>query len=142
MSFGLSKIDAPGPAEMLARELPDPVRDGTLLQLLLYQEYDKHYGLFDYDDPNAERQRPLAAVALHEKEKFTPHARLRLAQERFIKYKIFHHTGLSFTQFHDQPRDIVEYWYELAIAETERAGRSDTAAINALQGVEREIGKV
>ncbi len=139
-TFGLSTIGKLGPAEKLARDLPDPVTDGTLLRLLLMQEYDTHYGIFNHDDPHLEKTRPLAAVAMHEREKVGPHSSILRAQIKYVRYNIRELTGMSFDQFHAQPRDVVTDWYLIAIDEKLKGSPSNNAAEKAVKEMERNLG--
>jgi hypothetical protein len=117
------------------------VTDGTLLRLLLMQEYDTYFGFFDHNDENLERLRPLAAVALHEQEKVGPHSAITRAQTKFVKFKIRELTGMSFTEFHAQPRDVVETWYALALEAQRAPDPKANAAERVVRDMEQQLGK-
>jgi hypothetical protein len=111
--FGVRHIGEVGPLERTAEELSGPERNGFKIEMLVRVNYDTQYGIFPHDDPNAERQNPLALVMLHEKEKVEPHTGLYKMQARFVEYRVAHHSGMSFDQFIQQPRDVVEHWFAI-----------------------------
>lgn len=127
--FGGHLIGEPGPLDRTGEELTGPERNGFKLEMLYRLNYDTMYGIFDHDNPVLEAQHPLALVSMHEKEKVEPHSSLYRMQARFIDYKVAQYTGMGFSEFILQPRDVVENWLALCQkAELSGKGASDRAA--------------
>jgi len=109
--------------EVLANELKVPLKDGVAAQILLREKYDTLYGIFDFDHSARnlrESSKPFALVARHEKERYTVHSDLYRMMQRFIKFKIKDRTGMSWSEFIQQPRDLVIHWFNLCRSEMER----------------------
>lgn len=118
------------------------LKDGIAVQVLLRETYDKLYHIFDHDQPSA-KDRPLALVALHEKERYVPHTRLHKLMERFVRYKVKERSGLSWTEFISQPRDIVEHWFNVCLHEQERENRdpNNTKIANEIKAMEQTLAE-
>jgi len=138
--FGLNQIGHPGPAERLLQEVGDgKIKNGYELQMLLMINYDLNYGIFNHDDDNLNDLQPLALVQMHEKEKVEPHTMLYRMMMRFGKYKVSQHTGMSWPEFVQQPRDVCEHWFNVCkeletkqgpSAATDKAVRDLTAQLD------------
>jgi len=77
---------------------------GFDLDIIIREMYLDKYGISNLDDPS----RPLALVAMNQKEDY---GNGNYLYERFDQFKIYDinkHYGLSVTEFLDLPRDIVE----------------------------------
>lgn len=135
--FGLDMINQPGPAEQLAKMTDQPVRDGVALGLMLTEMYDTMYGIFDHSDVNLSNARPLALVAMHEKERVDPHTGMHRLMQRFVRYRVKEYTGLNFTEFVQLPRDMVEHWFDLCRDEQMRANNNPS-----LQQAQKEMDKL
>lgn len=99
------------------------LKDGIATQVLLREKYDTLYGIFNFDEPPTamgQPPRPLALVALHEKERYMVHTSLYAMMERFVRYKVKERSGLNWLEFINQPRDMVERWFDICRAEQER----------------------
>jgi hypothetical protein len=72
----------------------------------LYSYYETTYGVFNHQDRQLVKKRPLAAVALHESEENTTTSALYESIDIFIKNDIGKHTGLNMAEFFALPREI------------------------------------
>ena len=107
--------------------------DGIALQILLRIHYDTMYGIFDHEGEWAE-QRPLAIVAMHEKEKTAPHSMFQRTVDRFVKMKVRERSGMSWREFCQLPYDEAEYWFAVCVAEERR--EASQAGLSAHQRME------
>lgn len=105
------------------------------MQILLREAYDIAYEI--YDHRNGSPNRPLALVAHHPKEDYGRHSLLYRTIERYRKYEIYKHYGLSLVEFLELPRDIVEFMFETL---SEEAKREAPRLQREIEALEREGG--
>ena len=98
-------------------------------QLLLRELYDKHFAIATHDNPS----RPLSLVALHPKETVGPYSAMRRILKRYADLNIGNIFNISFKDFIDQPRELVEYMFEIAEDKTIQEGRKNDEAKKLLE---------
>lgn len=98
--------------------------DSYTTQLLLREAYETLYQIFDHEAEQA-ALRPLAHVAMHPKEDETNYSRLYQTIRRYHKQKLKDLTGLNITQFLDQPRELVELWFQISLEDSTGAPPGD-----------------
>lgn len=93
------------------------------------------YAIFDHE--RFSKHRPLALVAMHEKENASSHSRLYNTIQRFCNSDIHSTTGLSLTEFLALPREYVELLFKVATA---RAQTRTPGVDQAIRDIEK-LGK-
>lgn len=80
--------------------------DSYTTTLAWRQEYETHYGIFNYDAKDWDRFRPLALVALHPKEDSFHYSLRYRYYWRFQQYNLAEKLKMSYFDFIEKP------WYE------------------------------
>lgn len=75
-------------------------------QIVLYDQYETRYGIYNHQQPN--KMRPLASVALQPSENFTERSILYDALEEYALENYRDVWGLSVAEFLDLPQYLVK----------------------------------
>lgn len=138
--FGLSKIsDHVDAISTLARAVGESITDGRVLRQLMIENYDTFYGIFNHLAPDVERKRPLALVALHEKETIGRNLRIHSLKDRFIRMKVTVHSGMSWPEFIQLPRAEVEDWLDRCFEAQQQALKPQAQAEAAARELEATL---
>jgi len=114
--FGLDQLGQEGQFDALLRELP-AVRP-TAAEMIGLSCYQTEYGIFNHSRVRGPtEQRPLASVALHDKEDVMEGGPLFSHIRRFYQYRLHKLFGLSLNEFLELPLYMVELLYDIAIAD-------------------------
>jgi hypothetical protein len=97
----------------------------TDAQIVLREQYETVYGIFNHDDPAAS---PLAAVSMRSVEDASTGSLLDERMEAFVENRVGYHFNLSWTEFINQPTDMVLKQLEIALKKT-RSETKDTSTI-------------
>lgn len=108
-SFGLGQAQKQGLIDSYLRDSP-AVRPTAAAQLSL-MAYQTDYGIFDHI--NGDANRPLALVALHDKENTYEGGPILSLIRRFNNYRLYEQ-GYSFTEFVDLPYPMAMFIFEMA----------------------------
>lgn len=128
----MDRSDLPGPIEDILNNTEGSL-DSITTQLLLGESYETLYGIMDHNDPNVYKDRPLAAVAFHDKEDYTTHSRLYNTIRRFYRQKMGDFTRMNIVQFLNLPREMVEFLFAFAAEETKKNSQGTSDLIAALE---------
>ena len=79
--------------------------DSISARLVMLDAYEVTYGIFNHADAALSVSRPLALVAMHDKENVTVHSELYNTIRRFRRYKVSQHFGMSLTEFLSMPTE-------------------------------------
>lgn len=109
VGFGLTRLGQRGQLDALLEELP-AVRP-TTAELITRNYYQTEYGI--YDHAKARGDRPLALVALHDKEDVVEGGMLFTYVRAFFNYRL-HQRGLSLNEFLELPYHVVELILDIA----------------------------
>ena len=96
---------------------------------LLREAYDQTYAIHDYahqvhferSKPPLDKYRPLSSVALHSAEDYVGTGREKWLTKRFADLKVGSRFNISYMEFLDLPRWMVEFMIKDAEAEVNRA---------------------
>ncbi len=97
------------------------------LQIVLYDLYETIYGIYNHVSNN--RNRPLASVAFHDSEDFTTGSLLEGSMKNYIEKNIGEFFKISYLEFMELPRDVIELMFEVAGREIKKR----TAIANNIQ---------
>ena len=129
--FGYELLDEPSVIERMLSRTNRGFSDSYTTQLVLREEYQTVYGLYDHDN---DESRPLAAVAMLSKESVCTGDPLEEMIRRYRLHRINEKFGLSLTQFLELPRERVQFLFELCAQE---ATKPDPA----LDALAKELSK-
>lgn len=115
-------------------KIPKGSLDSMEVQLVMREEYETAFGIFNHDDPNKDKTRPLALVAMHQKEQYGPYSRLHQTIRRYRHHDIGEKFKLSLNDFLELPRDMIELLFEISVEEAQRGGSEAEKAMKALEG--------
>lgn len=113
--------------------------DSIALQILLREEYEQDYHIFDHQAYG--EQRPLSLVAHNSKEDVGELSGLYRVMWRYTRHGIYSKFGLNLEQFLDLPRDICEMLFKIATDETIRKGSQIDETMAGLQEQLKETKK-
>lgn len=107
---------------------------------LLREAYDQTYGIHDYarqvqmerSKPPLDKYRPLSSVALHTAEDYIGTGREKWLVKRFADLKVGDRFSISFMEFLDLPRWMVEFMIKDAEAEISRS-------LSQIDGLKKQI---
>lgn len=111
--------------------------DSITARLILLDAYETTYGIYNHADEMANRDRPLALIAMHPKEDFSTHSALYNTIRRFRKYKVGHpdNFNMSLTEFLELPKDISDFLMDIMASEAaEEAARLQEQIKNMKKG--------
>ena len=103
--------------------------------IAMYDLYESRYGIFNHQDKNSLKAKPLASVAFHECEDFTKGSLLEEMMNLYLVKRIKSIFGISFIDFMELPRDVIQLMF--AVSETDAAKK--TAEMTQL---EQSFGKL
>lgn len=103
---------------------------------LLRESYDQMYGTYDYVEqvvaerkkPPIDKYRPLSSVALHPAEDYIGTGREFWLTEKFVDLKIGTHFCISFIEFLEMPRWMIDFM----IAKAEKMKAKEENLINSI----------
>ncbi|MNC04045.1 hypothetical protein D3C87_1278450 [compost metagenome] len=127
-TFGLQQATQHGLIDQLLRETP-AVRPTAAAQLSL-MAYQTDYGIYDHVT-QPDRMRPLALMALHDKENAWEGGPMFSLVRRYHTYRIYEQ-GYSLTEFWDLPYPIAAFILEMAEDAIRQKDSAATAAENEL----------
>lgn len=132
-SFGLDRVrdELPSPVDVLLSRIPGGIDDGISTKLVLQEEYETMYGIYNHDDPY--NRRPLALVGMQPKEDISRYSKLYRTIRRYALHEIHAKFGLSLTEFLDLPHDIVELLFEISTEKAQKEQPNIDAAVKALE---------
>jgi len=84
---------------------------------MLYKLYETEFGIYNHLSHN--RDKPLASVALHDSEDYCTESLVDDSMRTYIHRSIKEFFGLSYLEFIDLPRDIIETM--LTVVDEEKA---------------------
>lgn len=107
---------------------------------LLREAYDQTYTIHDYarqvhferSKPPLDKYRPLSSVALHSAEDYVGTGREKWLTKRFADLKVGSRFNISYMEFLDLPRWMVEFMIKDAEAEVNRS-------VTLVDGLKKEI---
>lgn len=112
--FGLSLIGERTVIDDLLARVKDV---GSIsAQILLREAYETIYRIYDHDAPDPSR--PLAMVAMHEKENVTEHGALYNAMRRYAASDIARRFNLTPGEFFSYPREITALLFNIVAKES------------------------
>jgi hypothetical protein len=119
-TFGLDRVKdkLPSPVDVLLTRIPGGLDDSISAKLVLQEEYETMYGIYNHDDPY--NQRPLALVGMQPKEDVSRYSKLYRTIRRYSFHEIHSKFGLSLTEFLDLPHDIVELLFEISAEQAQK----------------------
>jgi hypothetical protein len=86
-------------------------------KLVLREMYEKAFGIHDHADA---RISPLKLVTLHKKENVSEYSDLYNRHRRYILLDMYKHTGLSVTEFFNQPLELVDLHFRIVSDDSAR----------------------
>lgn len=95
--------------------------------------YQMEYGIFPHHDPVKKQQRPMALVAMHDKENTTEGGPIFTLIRQFHTHRIYKYFGLSWLEFLEVPCYQADLMFEITHAEIyqeNRAGQSLADGLN------------
>lgn len=118
MRFGLTQIGQYSEFDTMLRELPAMLP--TVTQAVTLACYQSEYGIFEHNNPKVSRDRPLALVAMHDKENVVEGGPQFSYIRRYHSHRIKEHFNLSLLEFFELPPHVVELLLDIASIELER----------------------
>lgn len=98
------------------RDLP-AVRP-TVAEQITLACYQTEYGIFDHEAPHSNR--PLAMVAMHDKEDVIEGGQLFSHIRKYHSHRVYKLFGINLIEFLELPPYVVELLYDMAAAEAVR----------------------
>lgn len=102
-----------------------------MLEILLREQYEQDYKIFDHDLHGANR--PLALVAACPKEDVGETSALYRFMWRYDHHGMFSKFGIPFDQFVDLPHDVVEMLFKVATLGSAKKSAAVDSAIAAAE---------
>lgn len=125
--------------EGIAEELLAKVKhlDSISARLVLLDAYEVTYGIYNHAVSEPGNERPLALVAMHDKENVTIHSELYNTIRRFRRYKVYQNFGIGFDTFMSLPTEYCTFILEML---GDEAAKEAEALSKRLQELERGHG--
>lgn len=92
-------------------------------KVVLSDIYESKYGI--YNHIGASNRRPLSSVAFHSSENINNGSLLEARMRMYVHKKIRSIFGLSFDEFLDKPRDVMEMLLKIADEENSRMAHNN-----------------
>lgn len=92
-------------------------------QMLLRQEYEKTFGIYDHDNRTSDPP-GYELILMNPSEDLDEHSKLYNTIRRYHINQIYKEFGLSLTDFLELPFDIVDFLYKVLSESRERAARA------------------
>jgi hypothetical protein len=115
----LERVNQRGQLDAMLRELP--AMRSTTTEIMTRMAYQTEYGIFNHEDPRASKLRPLALVAMHDKEDVVEGSPYASALRRFYSFKMHTTFGMTAKQFFDLPVWETELYYDMAASALEES---------------------
>lgn len=104
------------------------------MRIVLQDFYETYFGVFDHFHS---KNRPLASVALHDAEENSYGTAIYEKVRSYVKFKIWEHCKLSFTEYMSLPREYSNLMIELASEQAKKGTQTTNEAINALNDINK-----
>lgn len=109
------------------------------LQLLLREAHEQTFGIFNHITDS--KYRPLAVVAMHDKENSGEYSAMHRVIYKYMQYDIKNLFGLSIAEFLAHPRHECEWMYKAAADHMAREAPKIQAALTEAAKMSNLTGK-
>lgn len=106
------------------------VKTVSEVRLMLIEEYETAFGIYNHDAPTDPESHPLAIIEMHSAEDTATPSLMYERMRQFAATDCAKYFNLSWPEFIDQPHDMVE---EQLVIAAELKKRDDEASAKAIQ---------